>query len=69
MVVMIFDNAGHFDMFEITKVQDSAGHLQHRGYDLNYGFQTGAYRSRRLSATGYYRDGTTNQLLQERRRG
>ena len=42
MVVLIFDSTGHFDMFEITNVQSDAAHLQHRGQDLNYSYQTGA---------------------------
>ena len=42
MEVIIFDTAGHWDTFTITHVQDSAGHLQHRGQDLNYKYETGA---------------------------
>ena len=61
MVVMIFDNAGHYDIFEITQVQDDAAHLQHMGYDLNYGFDTGAFITQG-SRMGLYRDATTNQL-------
>jgi len=61
MVVIIFDDAGHFDTFEITKVQDDAAHLQHQGYDLNYAFQTGAHITQG-SRAGFYRDATTNQL-------
>jgi hypothetical protein len=61
MVVIIFDDAGHFDTFEITKVQDDAAHLQHQGYDLNYEFQTGSHITQG-SRAGFYRDSTTNQL-------
>jgi hypothetical protein len=61
MVVIIFDDGGHFDTFEITKVQDDAAHLQHQGYDLNYAFQTGAHITQG-SRAGFYRDDTTNQL-------
>jgi hypothetical protein len=61
MVVLIFDTAGHFDMFEITQVQDSAGHLQHRGYDLNYGFDAGSLVTEG-SRSLIYRDAATNQL-------
>ena len=42
MEVIIFDTSGHFDTFIITQVQDSAGHLQHRGSDLSYGYDVGA---------------------------
>jgi len=42
MEVIIFDTSGNFDMFTITQVQDAAAHLQHRGQDLTYPYQTGA---------------------------
>ena len=42
MEVIIFDTSGNFDMFTITEVQDEAAHLQHRGQDLTYPYQTGA---------------------------
>ena len=42
MDVIIFDPSGNWDTFTITHVQDSAGHLQHRGQDLNYAYQAGA---------------------------
>jgi hypothetical protein len=62
MKVIIFDTAGHSDTFTITKVQDSAGHLQHRGSDLNYKYDTGASITQIISYT-YYLDRTTNQLM------
>ena len=43
-MVIIFDTTGHFDTFTITQVQDAAGHLQHRGQDLNYAYQVGRAR-------------------------
>jgi hypothetical protein len=61
MVVLVFDSSGHFDTFEITNVQSAAAHLQHRGQDLNYSYQTGASITQAVSNT-YYRDSTTNQL-------
>ena len=61
MVVIIFDSSGHFDTFEITNVQDSAGHLQHRGQDLNYEYQVGATVTQAENNTVYL-DRTTNQL-------
>ena len=42
MEVIIFDTSGNFDMFTITEVQADAAHLQHRGQDLTYPYQTGA---------------------------
>jgi type II secretory pathway pseudopilin PulG len=61
MVVLIYDSSGHFDTFEITNVQDDAGHLQHRGQSLSYEYQAGAKVTQAVSNT-YYRDATTNQL-------
>ena len=61
-VVLIFDNSGHFDTFTITNVQDSAGHLQHRGQDLSYGYDTGASVLQAESHT-YYLDTTTQKLM------
>ena len=62
MVVLIFDSTGHFDTFEITNVQSSAAHLQHRGQDLNYSYQAGASITQAVSNT-FYRDSATNQLM------
>jgi len=42
MEVIIFDTSGNFDTFTITQVQDDAAHLQHRGQDLSYPYDTGA---------------------------
>jgi hypothetical protein len=42
MEVIIFDTSGNFDIFTITHVQDAAAHLQHRGQDLSYPYDTGA---------------------------
>ena len=61
MVVLIFDSTGHYDTFEITNVQDSAAHLQHRGQDLSYTYQVGSSVTQTVSNT-YYRDAATNQL-------
>ena len=65
--VLIFDNSGHFDTFTITNVQDSAAHLQHRGQDLSYGYDTGASILQAESHT-YYLDTTTQKLMHYRRR-
>jgi len=62
MVVLIFDSSGHFDAFEITNVQDSAGHLQHRGQDLTHRYESGATVTQAVSST-IYLDRTTNQLM------
>jgi hypothetical protein len=62
MTVIIFDNTGHFDTFTITQVQDSAGHLQHRGQQLNHTYAEGSTITQVVSNT-YYRNAATNQLV------
>lgn len=61
MVVLMFDNSGHFDTFEITNVQSDAAHLQHRGQNLTYEYQAGAWVTQATSYT-FYRDADTNTL-------
>lgn len=61
MVVLIFDNVGHFDTFEITEVQSPAAHLQHRGQNLDYEYAANSTVTQAVSNT-YYRDAATNQL-------
>lgn len=60
--VLIFDTTGHFDTFTITNVQDSAGHLQHRGQNLNHEYKAGSNVTLVESNT-YYLNRTTNQLM------
>jgi len=62
MDVIIFDTAGHFDLFTITQVQNSAGHLQHRDDTLSYPYDVGASIMAVVTNT-YYRDAATNQLM------
>jgi prepilin-type N-terminal cleavage/methylation domain-containing protein len=62
MEVIIFDTSGNYDLFTITQVQDAAGHMQHRGQDLNYPYNAGASVTQVVSNT-YYLDRTTNQLM------
>ena len=62
MTVLIFDSTGHFDTFTITHVQDAAGHLQHRGQQLNHTYEAGSAITQIVSNT-YYRDAATNQLM------
>ncbi len=61
MDVIIFDTSGNWDTFTITHVQDSAGHLQHRGQDLNYAYNAGASVTQVVTYT-YFLDRATNQL-------
>ena len=60
--VLIFDNTGHFDTFTITQVQDSAGHIQHRGQNLNHQYESGASITM-VNQFTYYLNRTTNQLM------
>jgi type II secretory pathway pseudopilin PulG len=60
--VVVFDTSGNFDTFTITEVQDDAGHLQHRGQDLNHEYAAGAAVTMVTSFT-YYLNRTTNQLM------
>ena len=60
--VVIFDKSGNFDTFNITEVQDSAGHLQHRGQDLSYTYDTDASVTM-VNQFTYYLNRTTNQLM------
>jgi prepilin-type N-terminal cleavage/methylation domain-containing protein len=62
MDVIIFDTSGNWDTFTITHVQDSAGHLQHRGQDLNYSYQSGASITQVVTNT-FYLNRATNQLM------
>lgn len=62
MQVIIFDTSGNFDTFDITEVQDDAGHLQHRTEDLNYPYAAGAQVTQIVSNT-YYLNRDTNQLM------
>lgn len=59
--VIIFDTSGNFDTFDITQVQASAAHLQHRGQGFNHQYEVGAPVTQVVSYT-YFLDRTTNQL-------
>lgn len=62
MDVVIFDTSGNWDTFTITNVQDPAGHLQHRGQNLNYAYNVGASVTQVVSNT-FYLNRATNQLM------
>jgi hypothetical protein len=61
MTLLIFDQEGHFDFFNVTNVQNSAGHLQHRQQDLSFAYQPGAIVTQAESHT-YYFDAANRQL-------
>ncbi len=54
MDAIIFDTSGNFDIFTITKVQDAAGHLQHRNDDLSISYAAGASVTQIESNTYYW---------------
>jgi type II secretory pathway pseudopilin PulG len=60
--VIIFDTSGNFDIFTITKVQDAAAHMQHRGEELSTAYNAGASITQIVSNT-YYLNSQTNQLM------
>jgi hypothetical protein len=63
MDVLIFDMSGNFDLFTVTKVQDNAAHLQHRGQDeLSKAYDVGAEVTQIVSNT-FYLNSTTHQLM------
>lgn len=53
MQVMIFDDTGTSDIFSITKVQDEALHLQHRGQDLSKAYAQNTYITQ-IAAVTYW---------------
>jgi hypothetical protein len=63
MDVIIFDMSGNFDLFTVTKSQDAAAHLQHRGQDeLSKAYDVGANITQIVSNT-FYLNTTTHQLM------
>lgn len=62
MNVIIFDTTGFFDTFDVTHVQDAAGHLQHRGQNLNHEYDTGSQVTQIVSNT-FYLDRATDKLM------
>ena len=63
MDVIIFDTSGNFDLFSVTKVQDNAAHLQHRGQEeLSKAYNVGAHVTQIVSNT-FYLNTQTNQLM------
>lgn len=62
MSVLIFDNTGAWESFEITNVQTSALHLQHRGQKFQKSYDAGSYIVQAEYHT-YYRDSATDRLM------
>lgn len=61
MSLLIFDDSGTWDSFEVTNVQTDALHLQHRGQDFNKAYEAGANIVQADWHT-YYFDAANNQL-------
>jgi prepilin-type N-terminal cleavage/methylation domain-containing protein len=62
MSLLIFDDTGTWDSFEVTNVQDEALHLQHRGQVFNKAYDEGANIVQADWHT-YYLNAATNQLM------
>lgn len=54
MQVLIFDMQGNFDFFVVTRVQDAAAHLQHRGQNLSVAYEKGAIVTQGNANTYYW---------------
>lgn len=61
MSVLIFDGAGNYESFEITQVQNSALHMQHRGQTFQTAYGLGATIVQ-AEWSHYYWDSTRLQL-------
>jgi hypothetical protein len=64
MQAMIFDDTGTSDIFSITKVQDEALHLQHRGQDLSKAYAQNTYITQIAAATYWLKTDTVAETYQ-----
>jgi prepilin-type N-terminal cleavage/methylation domain-containing protein len=62
MTVLIFDETGAFDTFQITEVQSPAVHLQHRGQDLSKPYDSSSYIAQ-IGTHTYYLDAVNKRLM------
>ena len=62
MSLLIFDDTGAWDSFEVTNVQSSALHMQHRGDRLSKAYDAGASIVQAEFHT-YYLNSNTHQLM------
>jgi hypothetical protein len=62
MSLLIFDDSGTWDSFDVTQVQESALHLQHRGQQFNKAYDSGANIAQAEWHT-YYLDADTRRLM------
>lgn len=61
MRVIIFDDAGSYDVFTVTEVQEPAQHLQHNLDNFSKSYGAGSYVAQ-VSSHTYYFDSTAAQL-------
>ena len=64
MVVLIYDDSGAFDTFQITKVQDAALHLQHRGTQLTKAYDASANITQVAAFTYWLKTDTVAETYQ-----
>jgi hypothetical protein len=64
MQVMIFDDSGTSDIFQITHVQTSALHMQHRGQDFSKAYSQDAYITQIAAATYWLKTDTVAETYQ-----
>jgi hypothetical protein len=62
MSLLIFDDTGTWDSFDVTHVQEAALHLQHRGQKFNKAYDSGSNIVQAEWHT-YYHDVTTRRLM------
>ena len=62
MNILIFDTTGAWESFEVTHVQTSALHLQHRGQQFQKSYEAGSYIIQGEFHT-YYLDSATDRLM------
>ena len=64
MTVMMYDDSGNYDVFEITNVQANALHLQHKNDKLTYtNYEPNTTKIVQSSYFEYYLNTDTNQLM------
>jgi prepilin-type N-terminal cleavage/methylation domain-containing protein len=64
MSLLIYDETGAYDTFDVTRVQDEALHLQHKGSDLNKRYAQGSKVVQVAHHTYYLRSDDVTQTYQ-----
>lgn len=63
MTVLLFDDSGAFDTFQITEVQSPAMHLQHQGSELSKPYTSNNSFIAQVGTHTYYRDAANDRLM------